>query len=167
MGWYNAALSLHSTGNAIDGNKLLMLLAGEIMEELEGEGVELAHFKMSLKTLDLMVVDKKEGKAVAGGAAAVAGGRGGVGGPGNLGVVNAVRNGQKPTLSRRLEGPVVAGEFLVNLRAEGAPEILEAVVGRHLDRARAAVRFVWREKCAFRPGRPVPVQRVTVLKGQA
>ena len=35
---------------------------------------------------------------------------------------------------------MVAGEFLVNLRAEGAPEILEAVVARHLDKARAAVR---------------------------
>ncbi len=151
MGWYNAALSLHSTGNAIDGNKLLTQLAGDIMTDLEGEGVELAHFKMSLKTPD-MPTGRKQPAGVARN-----------GGTGSLGVVNAVRNGQKPTLSRRLEGTVVAGEFLVNLRAEGDPEILEAVVGRHLDKARAAVRFVWREKCAFRPGRPVPVHRVTKL----
>lgn len=156
MGWYNAALSLHSTGNAIDGNKLLTQLAAEIITELEAEGVELAHFKMSLKTLDLAAKRKP--------AAGEGGGRSGVGGTGSLGVVNVVRNGQKPTLSQRLEGPVVAGEFLVNLRAEGAPEILEAVVGRNLDKARAAVRFVWREKCAFRPGKPVPVHRVTVLE---
>ena len=151
MGWYNAALSLHSTGNAIDGNKLLTQLAGEIMLDLEGEGVELAHFKMSLKTPDNQAVRKPSAGSAR------------TGGTGSLGVVNAVRNGQKPTLSRRLEAPVVAGEFLVNLRAEGAPEILEAVVGRHLDKARGAVRFVWREKCAFRPGRPVPVHRVTEL----
>ncbi len=151
MGWYNAALSLHTTRNPINGNKLLTQLAEEIMKDLEGEGVELAHFKMSLKTPELPTRIQASAKAP------------GNGGTGYLGVVNVVRNGQKPTLSRRLSGPVVAGEFLVNLRAEGAPEILEAVVGRHLDKARAAVRFVWREKCAFRPGRPVPVHRVTSL----
>ena len=153
MGWYNAALSLHSTGKPVDGNKLLTQLAGEIMTDLEGEGVELAHFKMSLKTSAMPTARKTLGKEA------------GNNGAGSLGVVNAVRNGQKPTLSRRLGGPVVAGEFLVNLRAEGAPEILEAVVGRHLDKTRAAVRFVWREKCAFRLGRPVPVHRVTSLEG--
>ena len=141
---------MHATGNAVDGNRLLAQLAGEIMVDLESEGVELAHFKMSLQVPEVRRV-----KGNSAGASSTTG---------CLGVVNAVRNGQKPTLSRRLEGPVVAGEFLVNLRAEGAPEILEAVVGRHLDKARAAVRFVWREKCAFRPGRPEPVHRVTSLQ---
>lgn len=175
MGWYNAALSLHSTGNAIDGNLLLMQLAREIMADLEGEGVELAHFKMSLRTMDLdegkmagKVVGKVQGKERQGKEVLDEGVEGSAGrtGTGNLGVVNVVRNGQKPALSRRLGERVVAGEFLVNLRAEGAPEILEAVVGRHLDKARAAVRLVWREKCSFRPGRPVPVHRVTVLAAQ-
>ena len=183
MGWYNAALSLHSMAQPVDGNKLLKTLAGDILQELEAEGIQVAHFKMSLKTLELPKVPELPevpevpraagGKGVKSSAKKSAAGVGMSGedggvarvGSGVLGVVNVVRNGQKPVLSRQLADPVVAGEFLVTLRAEGAPERLEAIVGKHLNKARREVRFVWREQCAFRPGRPVPVHRVTELVG--
>jgi len=125
LGWYNARLVLempgssvgilptssrkkpdgleaHATMATVDGNVFLLELAWAIQADLEKAGVELAHFKLSLD-----------------------GGKG-------LAVVNAVRNGSPAELSRRMKGQVAAGELLINLRAEGAPRVLERVVRRHL-----------------------------------
>jgi G3E family GTPase len=132
MGWYNARLDLErpqsSGGEAskpLDGNAFLLGLAREVQEDLEAAGVEIAHFKMSLE--------------------------GGTG----LAVVNAVRNGSPPELSSRMMGPVLHGELLINLRAEGAPGKLERIVAKRLKGR--PVRFT--ERAAFRPGMPKPVHR--------
>jgi G3E family GTPase len=138
MGWYNATLGLHSTGKPIDANKMLLALAGEIQKDLEAAGAEVAHFKMS----------------VGGGGSDEATG---------LAVVNGVRNGVAPAISRRSEAKFLVGELLVNLRAEAEPEVLSEVVSRHLGKARAEWRVIWKQRAAFKPGQPKPTYRRTSL----
>ena len=77
--------------------------------------------------------------------------------------MNGVRNGVAPTLSRRCEEGFFVGELLVNLRAEAEPEVLSAVVARHLGKARAEWHVIWKQRAAFKPGQPQPTYRRTSL----
>ena len=74
-----------------------------------------------------------------------------------LAVVNAVRNGSPAELSRRMVRRVTAGEILINLRAEGAPEKLECIVRDEI----RGLPMTWADAASFRPGMPEPVYRVT------
>ena len=138
MGWFNATLGLHSTGKPLDGNAVLLKLAAAIQRDLEADGVELAHFKMSLSHRD-----------------------------GALAVVNVVRNGEPAALSRRSSEKVMVGELLVNLRAEAEPEQLNRWVTAQVDRPHPAWRAVWKKREFFKPGQPQPTYRVTDLAGRA
>lgn len=137
LGWYNAELTCAARGEGVDGNRLLVRVAREIQADLEAAGVQLAHFKMSLA------------------------GKDGEGKPAGLAVVNAVSNGTPAMLSRQLERRISRGRMLVNLRAEGAPEILAAAVTRCLDRKRRTLALEWKAQAAFRPGQPRPTHRVS------
>lgn len=129
LGWYNARLTMPSGKVTLEADKFLLELAEGIQRKLEEAEVEIAHFKMSLE---------RQGES-----------------GGGLSVVNVVRNGDRPVVSRKMEGPMVAGELLINLRAEGAPAVLERIV-RH---ALRGLPFRFERKAAFRPGMPKPVHR--------
>lgn len=132
LGWYNARLQWDGIKNGVlrmDSNMVLVEIARKIQKRLERQGVEIAHFKMSLKT------------------------QAGV----ELTVVNAVRNGSPAEVSSRMTKPVTMGEILINLRAEGAPELLEAAVRREIE----GLPVTWLESVAFRPGQPRPVHRIS------
>ena len=152
LGWYNARLTLlpgsgvdlrstrrkkaggpevHAT---VDGNVFLLELAQAVQADLEKAGMEIGHFKMSLRG------DKAGRKAGS-----------------SLAVVQAVRNGAPAELSQRMTGRVEEGELLINLRAEGAPAKLERIVARHLK----GLPVRWEGKAAFRPGQPKPTHRIT------
>jgi G3E family GTPase len=84
----------------------------------------------------------------------------------DVGVINLVRRGGQPEISRHLDVPLQIGELTVNLRAEATPEKLHTAV-------RGAIVAVAREFPGmltefahlqyFRPGKPVPTHRVTSL----
>ena len=137
MGWFNATLGLHATNKPFDGNAVLLKLAAAIQQDLEADGVELAHFKMSLSQRD-----------------------------GALAVVNVVRNGELAALSRKSSGTVMVGELLINLRAEAEPEQLNRWVSAQVDRANQAWRAVWKKREFFKPRQPQPTYRVTELAGR-
>ena len=154
MGWYNASLGLHSTGRALDGNRVLMALAKDIQAELEAAGAEIAHFKMSLGR-------RTEGSSNYKGLAAAQ--NRGDARLEDFAVVNVVRNGVAATLSRRSADKFIAAELLVNLRAEAGPEVLELAVAKHLNKTRKAWHTIWKHCAAFKPGQPQPTYRVTSL----
>ena len=134
LGWFNARLLLTEGNWELDGNALLEQLALNIQKRIESEGIQIAHFKMSLSP------------------------RRRSGGPDTeLAVVNAVRNGSPAELSRRMVRRVTAGEILINLRAEGAPEKLECIVRDEI----RGLPMTWADAASFRPGMPEPVYRVT------
>ncbi len=135
LGWLNATVAC-TPGTAFDANAFLRSYAMAIQAALQAEGVEIAHLKMTFSPDE---------------------------GLGDIAVVNLVRNDFVPELSLRLEQPSGSGQVIVNLRAEGDPDLLAAVVRATLPgvvagflRLSAALEHLEH----FRPGKPVPTHRV-------
>lgn len=131
LGWLNMTARLF--GHEFDGNEMLRALADGVRRRTEQGECEIAHFKATLI-------------------------------PGfgrDLAVVSAVRGNADAEMPHRLVEPLASGELTVNLRAEGAPELLSAVVRDALESAAAGtgIGFEIAHLHAFRPGRPVPVHR--------
>jgi hypothetical protein len=138
LGWLNCTLRL-TTKEAIDGNKLVQGLAAEIHDQLNRAGAEVAHLKMTL--------DADSGL-------------------GDLAVVNLVRNDFIPELSQNLQDDFVAGELTINMRAEAAPEVLRDTVQDAVQKcaqAHASLTAEYEHMEFFRPGKPQPTHRATVL----
>jgi Ni2+-binding GTPase involved in maturation of urease and hydrogenase len=133
LGWLNATVILK--GPPVDGDGVLHGVARRIHADLAASGLEVAHLKLTLTPVD---------------------------GPG-ISVVNAVRTGAPPETSFALDAHLDAGEITVNLRAEAAPEHLEAAIRRALsEESRASgTSLTVRHLERFRPGRPTPTHRLT------
>jgi G3E family GTPase len=135
LGWLNAAVEL--TGEEFDGNALVMELGRVIHERLKRENIEIAHLKMTLTP--------EEGQ--------------------DLAVLNLVRSDFQPEMSHQLAEPLESGELIVNLRAEGDPDILrgivEDVIGALANDGKMGCRVEHLE--SFRPGRPTPIHRIARL----
>ncbi len=137
LGWLNLAGMLK--GSEFDGNQWLIDTAVRLQAGLQAAipDLEIAHLKMTLLPK-----------------------------PGNdLGVVNLVRSGGQPELAYALASPLELGEWTLNLRAEGDPELLKRVTLEVLGSDQFAldsrdVTVQVQQVQAFRPGRPVPVHRV-------
>lgn len=133
LGWLNATVGL-SIRDETDANLLLSGLAGEIQKRLMRKDVEVAHLKMTLSPENSLA--------------------------GEVGVINLVRNESVPEFGQELEEPVTGGQIILNLRAEGGPELLEEIVKESLtaistEDCRLALEHLER----FRPDRPVPTHR--------
>lgn len=136
LGWLNATVNVASA-RAIDGNALLRDLAAQIQQLLARAGSEIAHLKMTL--------DSDEGL-------------------GELAVINLVRNDYVPELSQELHDPFDAGQLIINLRAEVAPEVLRDAVNEavgKLIRDQAGLSLRTEHLEYFRPGKPTPTHRFT------
>ncbi|TWU45981.1 putative metal chaperone YciC [Novipirellula aureliae] len=138
LGWLNLSAEIESSattdGESIDGNKLVVQLATKIARRLEADQIEIAHLKMTL-TPD----------------------------SGNdLAVGNLVRTDGLFELSHELVEPLDAGELLINLRAEAAPERLRTIVEEDLQTQcrRSSIEFTINHAEAFQPGRPTPTYRM-------
>jgi len=136
LGWLNATVRLE--GQPFDGNVWLRDLAVRIHAGLETHGIEIAHLKMTLSPGD-------EG--------------------GDLAVLNQVRNEQAAELSHQLMDEVPGGDLIVNLRAEGDPELLLAATTRALtDAATTRGLGVHLEHVEhFRPSQPNPTYRLATV----
>ena len=138
LGWLNCTVQL---AGGFDADAVLKSLATRIQSRLQGDSVEIAHLKMTLSPDT---------------------------GIGGIAVINLVRNDFVPELSLRLEEPVGSGQLIINLRAEGAPELLrdavnEAVAGVAGDFPSLTARLDHIE--FFRPGKPQPTHRIADLAG--
>ena len=133
LGWLNCTVGLSAT-TPFDANQFLQQLATQTQSRLKTQA-EVAHLKMTLSPDS---------------------------GLGEIGVVNLVRNDFVPELSMHLEEPVEAGQLIINLRAEAAPELLGAAVQAAL--AATAAEFPGLQARLehlehFRPGKPQPTHR--------
>ena len=133
LGWVNATCRL-SASAPFDGNRWLESLARGVHGRLAGAGIEVAHFKMTL---------------------APDTGR-------DLAVMNLVRTDGRAESVHRLAESLAQGELILNLRAEGDPDVLRDIVFAELrEAARAAgltATIVHSEH--FRPARPEPTWRM-------
>ena len=137
LGWLNTTLRL-SAGEPFDGNRLLMQVAGQISRRLSAESIEIAHLKMTLTPN---------------------------GETGELGALHLVGGSQEAELPYRLKRELSGGELILNLRAEGPPEVLRKTVedavaaGAAASGALAQVQHLEH----FRPAQPVPTHRLEVV----
>ena len=135
LGWLNATLQV--TGAAeFDANALLERLARDLQARLGAEAGEIAHLKMTFSP---------------------------DGGLNDIAAVNLVRSDFVPELSLRLDQPCAAGQLILNLRAEAAPEALKAAVEAALAALPGefpGVRLRLEHLEHFRPGKPQPTHRV-------
>ena len=133
LGWHNLTCRLASA-RPFDGNRLLREFARRVQQGLAGSGVEIAHFKMTLSP--------DEGN--------------------DLAVLNLVRTDGDAESPHQLAEDLAGGELIVNLRAEGNPEQLQAIVRAALmdSAAEAGVTVAIEHSEHFRPGRPVPTHRM-------
>ena len=133
LGWLNATFLL-SSPTPFDGNLFLQRLAGAVRDRLAAAGIEIAHFKMTLAP-----------------------------DTGNdLAVLNLVRTGGTAESPYRLADDLTDGELIVNLRAEGDPEHLNAVAFDSLEQVarESGVNTAVEHSEHFRPGRPEPTHRM-------
>jgi G3E family GTPase len=136
LGWYNGTATVVSRGeDGLDGNQFLTALAETLQRQLASKGIDIAHLKMTLSPSDF-------GSDIA--------------------VLNLVRTDGRAELSHTLKDTVMEGELIVNLRAEGAPDVLQAAAAQALaevaGEANADVTVDHEE--AFRPGKPNPTYRM-------
>jgi hypothetical protein len=132
LGWLNCTAAVR--GPAFDADRLLSAVAARVHRDLASGGLQIAHLKLTLVPLD----------------------------GGGISVVNAVRTDVPPELAFALDAHIAAGELTLNLRAEAAPERLEAAVrGAAAEESRASgTAITFRQLERFRPGRPVPTHRM-------
>ncbi len=150
LGWLNSTIQVASgadssnghlndggefDGGEFDGNAFVLDCMRRLQAELHVESVEVAHLKMTLSP---------------------------TGGGSDLAVANYVRDDLPPELSYRLAAPLQKGELILNLRAEGPPETLEAIVSRVLRAVHGSTRLILDVEHleAFRPSPPTPTHRL-------
>jgi G3E family GTPase len=133
LGWLNC--TAHLSGPAFDGDRWLLGLVTAIQARLRAHDIEIAHLKATLSPDD-------EGTA--------------------LSVVNAVSSDAPPIQPFSIDGPIRAGEVIINLRAEGDPAVLDREASAALAAAagNAGLKAEVQHSEHFRPGRPVPTHRV-------
>lgn len=134
LGWLNATLRVRAA-SPFDGNAFVLDLARDVGVRLASRDIEIAHFKTTLTPEE---------------------------GIGDLAVVNLVGSDRMPESSHQLQDDMCAGELIVNLRAEGDPQVLHDVlmgdVLPALCRRRAAAASVVHVE-HFRPAKPSPTHR--------
>lgn len=133
LGWLNCTARV--SGPSFDGNAWLMGLVTDIQRRLRGRNIEIAHLKSTLSPEDQDTF---------------------------LCVVNAVSSDTPPVSPFSLEAPIEAGEVIINLRAEGDPDVLKEEASAALDACAREVGLTLAVEHIehFRPGRPVPTHRV-------
>lgn len=138
LGWFNTTIHI-AAESPFDGNQLLLDLARRMHQQIAAESYEIAHLKMTL-------TPDEEG--------------------GDLGVLNLVRTGGEPELSHILREPLAGGELIVNLRAEGDPEVLRRIARETSAAVAAPVQagITIRHEEHFRPGKPVPTHRMVHME---
>jgi G3E family GTPase len=138
LGWFNATFRFESA-SPFDGNAFVFELARELGGRLALGQPEIAHFKMTLTPDD---------------------------GMGDIAVLNLVGSDREPELSHRLQDDVRSGELIVNLRAEGDPELLRSTMIETLAAvtSRHGVRGEPVHMEHFRPARPTPTHHMATVE---
>jgi G3E family GTPase len=133
LGWLNATIRV--AGPAFDGNALLREMARMLRLNLNSRGQEIAHLKM------VLTPDEDSG---------------------DIAALNLVAGDREAELSHALQDVLTSGELILNLRAEGDPQVLSSVVLdllNDLDLQYCIIPTVEHME-HFRPARPVPTYRM-------
>ncbi len=135
LGWLNATVTLKAD-DEFDANEFLKQLALIVQAQLQREGTEIAHFKMTFSPDDGIA--------------------------GELASINLVRSDYVAELGMELDEPTTGGQLIINLRAEADPASLMTAVKDGLDEATLnffGLKATTDHEEHFRPGKPTPTHR--------
>ena len=138
LGWLNATVQLKSNAD-FNANRFIKRLSENIQSKLDLADAEIAHLKMTLSP---------------------------DGGIGDIAVINLVRNDFVPELSQKLDDEIQSAQLIINLRAEGAPEVLKQALEAAIEETPSHdpdVLTTLDHLEHFRPGRPEPTHRLESL----
>lgn len=133
LGWVN--LSGRLTAEEFDGNRFLQTALETVVQRLQELDIEVAHLKATLAPSEGI----------------------------DLAVGNVVRGGAAVELSHELSDPLDGGDLLINLRAEGDPDVLRNIAEEGVQQAarQFGAEVAMGHVEAFRPAPPEPTHRVT------
>ncbi|MEM9380334.1 MAG: GTP-binding protein [Planctomycetota bacterium] len=135
LGWLNCTSRVAVAGEPVDANQLLLDLAGFVRAELDSAGAEIAHLKATLDAGDAS---------------------------GRLAALSVTAGDGEPDLREALVDGVTGGELILNLRAEGDPDLLRRVASKALETcaaSRPGLSLVAEHEEFFRPAPPQPTHR--------
>ena len=135
LGWLNATITLKAD-DEFDANAFLKQLALIVQAQLQRDGAEIAHFKMTFSPDDGIA--------------------------GELASINLVRSDYVAELGMELDEPTTGGQLIVNLRAEADPASLMSAVKDGLNEATLkffGLKATLDHEEHFRPGKPTPTHR--------
>ena len=135
LGWLNATVQLNRA-DGFEAKPLLLQLADDIQTQLNEQSAEIAHLKMTLSP------DTGLGGEVA--------------------IINLVRNDFVPELSADLDESIKSGQLIINLRAEGDPNILRTAVETAIANVPDNLTAKLDHLEHFRPGKPEPTHRMAL-----
>ncbi len=135
-----------SSAEGIDSNALLEELAAGIQHRLSNSTGDASDACREIAHLKMTVMPDS--------------------GIGDIGLISLVRQDYVPELTQKLSVPLTAGQLVVNLRAEAAPEVLRASVeeelakyeAKHQELSQLEIKLEHIE--SFRPGKPSPTHRM-------
>ena len=135
LGWLNCTAEL--SGASFDGTDWLRSFVMDAQERLRAASIEIAHLKATLTSSEA---------------------------PHELAVVQATRTDCLPEASYQLQEEIGAGELIVNVRAEGDPDVLRTIVMDALSEGarQAGLEVAVIHEEHFRPLRPVPTHRLVM-----
>ena len=145
LGWVNATARI-SSAEGIDSNALLEELAAGIQHRLSNSTGDASDACREIAHLKMTVMPDS--------------------GIGDIGLISLVRQDYVPELTQKLSVPLTAGQLVVNLRAEAAPELLRASVEEELAKYEAKYQELSQLEIklehieSFRPGKPSPTHRM-------
>lgn len=141
LGWLNLTARLESEGEPVDANQLLLDLAAMIQRAAADKGAEIAHLKATLDAGDAS---------------------------GRLAALSVTSGDGELDLREALVDGVRSGELILNLRAEGDPDALQAMATEALAAAtaeRPGCSLTVEHEEHFRPAPPQPTHRDEIRGG--
>jgi G3E family GTPase len=143
LGWFNATVAVDARGaSQADGNALVMALMTAVQASLSTQGAEIAHLKMTLAPDD---------------------------GSNEIATANVVAGHRSVELAQSLSDDIERAQLIINLRAEGAPDVLQTAVDSalaELERGNPGLTLAVNHRECFRPGKPVPTHRLSEIGAQ-
>jgi G3E family GTPase len=136
LGWLNCTVNL-AADEPFDADALLMGLSSAIRDRLRGDGLEIAHLKMTLDSLQSA---------------------------GSLSVVSVVGSEAEPDLRESLAERIGSGRLIINLRAEADPAVLHTVTQNALNQGVQRMKGLTADiehLEHFRPAKPEPTHRIS------
>ena len=133
LGWVNLEASLESSGSHKFSASYLVTELGQKIHDALKTAAQIAHMKLSIEASDKRAI---------------------------IAVANAASNDETVTLSAADDSEISACRLLINIRAEGDPDVIVEIAKSQVAAITKSIRATWHRVEAFRPSEPRPKHHI-------